>query len=210
MKKLFLLTTITGVLMSFATMAQSGFGIKGGIALNNITTNAGSFKDNINQSLDTKTGYVFGVFGRLGDKVFLQPELLVASKGGKVNITPTNGSTPVAVDVKYTNLDIPILVGIKPISRIRLMAGPVISLKLSEDQKLKDALAVYTNGNSNDALKTASWGYQVGVGVKILGIEVDLRRVGSISEIAALKLNNDAKFSSYAQGWQLTLGLKII
>ena len=210
MKKLFLLTFLFTFFMGVTSFAQSGFGIKGGVSLSNITTNAGSLKNNINESFDTRTGYVFGVFGRLGDRVYLQPELLVASKGGKVNVVPVGSNTPIAVDVKYTNLDIPVLVGIKALRVLRVTAGPVISLKLSEDQKLKDALQSYSNGGINNALKDASWGYQLGVGVKVLGMELDLRRVGSISEISALNLKNDSKFSSYAQGWQLTLGIKII
>lgn len=196
-------------LVSLAGFSQSGIGIKGGVNLTNISTDAGSLKGNIQESLDTKTGFVFGAWGRLGDKVYLQPEVLVASKGGKVEVTPLNGGSAELVDVKYTNLDIPILIGFKPIKFLRVMGGPVASVKLSEDMKLKDALAEYTT-NTGDAFSKSTWGYQLGVGVKVLGMDIDLRHEGGLSDINVLNFKNEDKFSQRPSGWVLTLGFKII
>ncbi len=207
MKKLLAVLLLS--MAGFTAFAQSGLGIKGGLGLTNVYTDAGSLKGNIQQSLDTKTGFVFGVWGRLGKKLYLQPELLVASKGGKVEVTPLGMSTPQLVDVKYTNLDIPILVGFKPLNFLRVMAGPVASVKLSEDKKLKDALGDFTS-NTGDAFASSTWGYQFGVGVKLLGIEIDLRREGGLSDINVLKFKDNANFSQRPAGWQLTLGFKII
>lgn len=194
---------------SFLTQAQSGLGIKGGLNFTQLYTDAGSLKGNVNESLDTKTGYVFGVWGRLGKKFYLQPEVVVATKGGKVNVSPTNGGSAEVVDVKYTNLDIPVLIGFKPLNFLRIMAGPVASVKLSEDKKLKDALADYTT-DTKDAFANSTFGYQVGVGVKILGIELDLRKEGGLSDINVQTFKNDAKFSQRPSGWQLTAAFKIL
>lgn len=200
---------ITLILASFIAQAQSGIGIKGGVNLTNIYTDAGSFKDNIQQSLDTKTGFVFGLYGRIGKKVFLQPELLVASRGGEVEIQPLSGGGPQIIDVKYTNLDVPVLIGFQPLSFLRIMAGPVASFKLSEDEKLRDALSAYTT-NTGEAFKEATYGYQLGVGVKVLGFDIDLRKDGSLADINMLKLNGEPQFSQRASGWQLTLAKKIL
>jgi hypothetical protein len=88
------------------------------------------------------------------------------------------------------------------------MAGPVASVKLSEDVKLRDALGDYTS-NTGEAFKNASYGYQFGVGIKILGMDLDLRREGSLSEISNLDFTQEPQFSQRATGWQLTLGIKI-
>ncbi|MCR9063716.1 MAG: PorT family protein [Cytophagales bacterium] len=206
MKKAIILTAFT--LISLMGYSQSGLGVKGGVSLTNISTDAGSLRGNIQESLDTKTGFVFGAWGRLGDKVYLQPELLVATKGGKVEVNSGSGG-PELVDVKYTNLDIPVLVGFKPLKFLRVMGGPVASVKLSEDKKLKEALADYTT-NTGDAFANSTWGYQLGVGVKLLGLEIDLRREGSLSDISVLNFQNEDKFSQRSAGWQLTLAFKII
>lgn len=207
MKKLFVV--FMTLLSIGAVQAQSGFGIKGGVNLSNVYTDAGSLGNNISESLNTRTGFTFGVFGRLGKKVYLQPELLVSTRGGEVEIRPLAGGAPELVDVKYTNLDIPVLIGFRPVKFLRVMAGPVASVKLSEDMKLRDALGEYTT-NTGDAFKNATYGYQFGIGVKVLGIDVDLRREGSLSDINQLKFTQEPQFSQRTAGWQLTLGFKII
>lgn len=201
---------LTFLFIGHLAMSQSGIGIKGGINLTHITTDAGSLKDNINESLDTKTGFVFGVWGRLGkNKLYFQPEFLVASKGGKVSVSPLGGGAPELINVKYTNLDIPLLLGFKPLSFLRIMAGPVASFKLSEDKNLKDALSDYTS-NASDAFAASTWGYQLGAGIKLLGFEIDIRKEGGLSDINVLSFNNDSKFSQRPSGWQLTLAKKIL
>lgn len=207
MKKIVILSLF--ILGAGGVFAQSGLGVKVGVNTNNIYTDAGSLKNNIDQSLATKTGFVFGVFGRLGDNFYLQPELVVATRGGKVEITPAGGGAPQLVDVKYTNLDIPVLIGFKPVKFLRINGGPVASLKLSEDKKLKDALSEYTS-NSSDAFANSTWGYQFGVGVNLLGFELDLRKEGSLTDISVLKFQNESKFNQRASGWQVTIAKKIL
>ncbi|WP_341227324.1 outer membrane beta-barrel protein [uncultured Arcticibacterium sp.] len=196
------------LLISSVGYSQSALGIKGGVNLTNISTDAGSFNDNVKESLDTKTGFVFGLWGRLGQKLYLQPEVLIATKGGEVEVSPGGGAPVQVYDVKYTNLDIPVLVGFKPAKWLRVMGGPVASLKLSENDKLKEALNQFASGD--EALEQATWGYQVGLGVKLLGVELDLRKEGSLTDINALNFKDADKFSQRASGWQLTLGFTIL
>jgi hypothetical protein len=51
-----------------------------GVAIGYNATTLTSDWDDINGNL--KSGFQFGIFARLGDKFFLQPELLYASRGG--------------------------------------------------------------------------------------------------------------------------------
>ena len=87
MKKI--LSVFTLLLLSSFAFGQSGLGLKGGVNLTNVYTDAGSLGNNIRESLDTRTGFVFGVFGRVGKKFYLQPEVLVATRGGKVEVRPS-------------------------------------------------------------------------------------------------------------------------
>ncbi|MBA4853300.1 porin family protein [Emticicia sp. BO119] len=205
MKKITILS-LFALLCSFSeSIAQSGFGIKGGINFNKVYTDAGSLNNNIKESLDTQTGYVLGAFGRIGNKVYLQPEVLFAQRGGVVETTQYG-----KVKFKYSNIDVPVLVGVRVLKFFRIMGGPVATFKLDEDKKLSESIKSYTSGSFDDAMKKATFGYQVGVGVKILGFDIDLRKEGSLSEISQLNLQGNSQFSQKASGWQITLALKII
>lgn len=205
MKKIKILS-LFALLCSFsASFAQSGLGIKGGLNFNKVYTDAGSLNSNIKESLDTQTGYVFGVFGRIGNKVYLQPEVLFAQRGGTIEIQNIG-----KVKYKYSNIDVPVLVGVRVLKFFRIMAGPVATFKLDEDKKLGESIKTYTSGSFDDAMKKATFGYQFGIGIKLLGFDIDLRKEGSLSEISQLNLQNNAQFSQKASGWQITLGLKIL
>ncbi|WP_143706157.1 porin family protein [Emticicia sp. TH156] len=205
MKKIKLLGLFTLITCYTSAVAQSGIGIKGGVNFNKVYTDAGNMETNIKESLDTQTGYVFGAFGRVGNKLFLQPEVLFAQRGGTIEVQNIG-----KVKYKYSNIDVPVLLGVKVLKFIRIMGGPVATFKVSEDQSLKDAIKGYSSGSFDDAMKKATFGYQVGVGIKFLRFDIDLRKEGSLSEISALNLQNNAQFSQKASGWQLTLALKII
>jgi hypothetical protein len=208
MKKLcILLICLTPI--SAVSFAQSGLGVKGGLNLTSISTDAGSLKDNITESYESRTGYAFGIWGRLGDKFFIQPELMVASKGGELDVIPIGGGNPQTIKIKYTDLDLPILIGFKPLKFLRVMGGPVASFKLTEDDKLREVLKDYTN-SPDQAFADATYGYQVGVGIKVLGIELDVRHQGSLGDISTLNLANEPKFSQRAQGWQITAAFKLL
>jgi hypothetical protein len=207
MKKIAVLSIFAVVCFASNTFAQKGFilGVKGGVTFNQVTTDAGTLKNNINSSLDTKTGYVLGIYGRFGTKFYLQPEIVLAQKGGTINVQNLGN-----VKFSYSNIDIPILVGMRVLKIFHVNAGPVATFKVSEDQNLSNALKGYTSGGLNDALSKSSFGYQVGVGVKLLGFDIDLRKTGSLSDISMLNLQNNAQFSQKATGWQFTLAHKII
>lgn len=202
MKKL-LSTVLLGLGITTATFAQFDLGIKGGVNTSAIITDAGSLKDNIEASYNTRTGFVGGVYARFGKKLYLQPEVVLASKGGEIIVDNT------AFQVKYNDIDVPILLGFKPLKFLHVVGGPVASLKVSEGDSFKEALKNYTS-NPDETFANSTFGYQFGVGVKVLGIQLDVRRQGSLSEISVLNLPNEPKFSQRAQGWQVTASFNIL
>lgn len=204
-KALFVLATLLVIQNSYG---QFKLGIKGGVNVSKIYTDAGSLKSNFNESLDTKTGYAFGVYARLGKKLYLQPEVMFATKGGKVDYIPSGGGNPVSVNIKTNNIDIPVLIGYKLFNRLRVNAGPVASIKINEDGKFLDELRNVTS-NPDEAFEKATFGYQAGVGIKLLGFDIDLRKDGSLSDISSKQFDGN-QFSQRLSGWQLTIGRKII
>jgi hypothetical protein len=204
-KKLLALLFVLVFAKANISFAQFSLGIRGGVNFSQLKTdNTQSIGANLQQSLDTKTGYVGGVYARIGSKLFLQPEVIFSAKGGSVNILKNGTSQTVAID--YTNFDVPLLIGYK-FGPIRLNAGPMASFTVSNnglDEALKSV-----SSNLGESFKKASYGYQAGGGVDLGSLSLDLRYEGSLSEVSALSTSN-INFSQKGNLWQLTLGLRLL
>lgn len=210
------------------------FGLKGGVNLSRLTMgdvfttryddngnpylgyDGENVKDNIKQSFDTRTGAVGGIYLRFGKTLFIQPEVLISTKGGSFQIIETDQEQPVTrtVSIKYSNIDVPLLIGLKA-GPIRVLAGPVTSFRIGDNQRLRDAFKQYTS-DLNNALSEATFGYQVGAGIDIGSISLDVRKEGAFTNIASFQLDGqplasaDGKLKQKISSWQVTLGLKIL
>jgi hypothetical protein len=204
-KKLLIILFFLVILKGNTSFAQFSLGIRGGVNFSQLKTdNTQSIGANLQQSLDTKTGYVGGVYARIGSKLFIQPELIFSAKGGSVNILKNGTSQTVAID--YTNFDVPLLIGYK-FGPIRLNAGPMASFTVSSnglDEALKSV-----SSNLGESFKKASYGYQAGGGIDLGSLSLDLRYEGSLSEVSSLSSSN-INFTQKGNLWQLTLGLRLL
>lgn len=230
MKKNLLFATVfaTVCLLPAFSSAQSsdgGFqlGIKGGVNLSRLSfgpfVNAGTnpngsptvnvdgqtFRNSISDSYNSRTGTSFGIYTRFGKNLFLQPELLYSTRAGSFEII-RNGQSE-TVTVKSTSFDIPVLLGIKG-GPIRVMAGPVVSLRVDDNQRLGEAVRQYTNGTLNDAWSKAYYGYAVGGGLDLGSLGLDVRYEGNLSDVAEIN-DNSGKFNQRFKSWQVTLAYKI-
>ncbi|PWJ55610.1 outer membrane protein with beta-barrel domain [Dyadobacter jejuensis] len=222
MKKLLL--AILAISFSLSASAQYDpafrFGVKAGANLSNINGsndlsldnngNAFNFKDNDNRSL----GFVGGVFFRFGKQFYVQPELLLSQKGGEFNVyqdglTNEEGK----VDVRFSNLDVPILLGVRIGKIFRINVGPMASLRLSSNGKLNDSFDDFTGDDSDAEFKNnLAYGYQAGVGFDFGRLSLDVRYEGNFTEIAKVNFNNsdtEAKFGRKGNLFQATLGFAI-
>lgn len=231
MKKGFLFVALT--VLPALSFAQFSIGVKGGVNLSQlsfgnvlttrlnangspaVTVNGQEIRDNLKQSLDSKTGTSFGVYARIGGNLFVQPEVLYSTKAGSFNIVRADGngnSVNETVNVSVTSFDVPVLLGIKG-GPIRVLAGPLISFKVNNNQGFSDALKQYTTGSLNDAWAKAYYGYQLGLGLDLGPFGLDVRREGSISDIAAINLGQAGSAQAFNQklsSWQITLALKLL
>ncbi|TAE29656.1 MAG: PorT family protein [Cytophagales bacterium] len=220
-------------LMPALSFAQGSFqlGIKGGVNLSKfsfgsdiVTTrlnangspavgvNGQQIRDNLRESLNSRTGTAFGVYARFGKNLYIQPEVLYSTKASSFDIIRTeNGQTQTqTVNVSTTSFDVPVLLGLKG-GPIRVVAGPVVSFRIADNQQFRDALQQYTTGSLNDAWAKAYYGYQIGGGLDLGRLGIDVRREGSFSDIAAVKLgtDNQAQFNQKLRSWQVTLAYRI-
>lgn len=200
MKKI-LLTLLTGVLISSAAFAQSfNLGIKAGVNLSKI--NSDFAKE------ENRLGYQVGAWARFGGSFYLQPEAYIGSKGNKFISVTQNSGTEVTAEgkVKFTTLDIPLLLGTRLVGsnnvNIRFMAGPVVSFVLDEKS---DFSAAYDQATDFKNYKNQTWGGQVGAGVDLGNISVDLRYEAGFSNIS-----KSEKYKQTPNLFQLSLGIKLL
>lgn len=147
--------------------------LKGGVNIAQIKTDAGTLNNVINESLATQKGFAFGASARIGRKLFIQPEVLFSQKGGQVKSVINNIFT--GFDMSYTTLDVPILIGFK-LGHFFVLGGPMFSNQVSQNSGLDQALSsVYSSWKSGEGYKKSTLNYQIGAGVNLLGLTVDVR-----------------------------------
>lgn len=146
-------------------------GIKGGANLSKLSTE-NTF------SSDNRAGYYAGLWARIGAAgIHLQPELYISGKN--TTLKTKNGDE---ADVKFTSVDVPVLVGTKIGAAgvgIRLNTGPVVSFIVDDKQTVKTAVKDVFSGN----FKGQSFAWQFGAGVDISKLGLDLRYEAGLSKI---------------------------
>jgi Outer membrane protein beta-barrel domain len=219
MKKIILFALIS--VISLSSFAQFGslrnkalyVGVRAGANFSQIQTQdlkvskiGSSLQDFWRTNSTNRTGYVFGAYARVGRKFFVQPEVLFSTKGGTVEILKSGATSPVNIDVKFSQIDIPVLLGYK-LGPLRINAGPIASLNISQGSDLGDALKQYTTQNISKTIDQATFGYQAGAGLDLGSFNLDVRYEGSLSNLSQLNLQNNAQFSSKLSLWQISLGM---
>ena len=190
MKKL-LLSVALLIAVSIGAKAQVSLGIKGGVNFSRIST------DNVKES--TLTGYQAGLFARIGNTWYLQPELYLSGTGGKFESSDNN--TAFNGKVRFTNLNVPLLIGRsfgQKDLNFRVMGGPIYTYQLDNSVSLGSNLS----GAANNFNKS-NVGYQVGAGVDIGAITADLRYEGGLTKVSD-------SFAKRQNLWALSVGFKIL
>lgn len=177
MKKVIFVLALAAI---FTTTAQAQFkaGIKGGVTTYNmklgdfLVTNSDAASDFGLAVKDAKFGYQFGLWARIGRGLHIQPEVLFSTN--KVEYEIQDGNDVFLGEETYTNIDVPIMAGIK-LGPLRAQAGPVARIFLGSDDKLANVIDDYQS--DHDRLKI---GYQAGIGLDLWRVALDLRYEGSL------------------------------
>lgn len=215
MKKL-LLTAIIALscMTTFSQQKIFTVGLRAGVNLsqfsgNDLSLSSGgknfSFKAN-----DTRAyGFVGGIFMRFGKTVFIQPEILLSQKGGKFDVFEDGKINGRTIDFKLTNIDFPVLIGVKISDVLRINAGPIATFRLSDSGNLRDSIKEYQGREANEIFNDVILGYQAGVGFDIGKLNIDLRYEGNINDVVNVKFSDAStasKFAAKGNSLQATLG----
>ena len=140
------------------------FGIKGGVNLSSLSSGGSSLR------ADNRAGYLGGFWARFGALgLNFQPEIYITSKNVDIN-----NSTTTKANAKFTSIDVPLLIGAK-VGALgiggRFYGGPLLSFAINKDNGFGSAVG----GATRLDYKDSNFGIQVGAGLDIQKISVDLR-----------------------------------
>lgn len=172
MKKLILILVVA-IVIPAAAFAQSGsgFGIKGGLNYNANGKYVESIEAN-SKNPERNVGYHVGLFGKIGNKVYLKPEIVYTkTKSDYDNDT-----------FEMEKLDAPVLVGVKILGPLSVFAGPSFQYILDTE---------YNTITLNDIKEDFSVGLNFGVGLNFNKIGIDVRYERGFKENEATVINNN-------------------
>lgn len=193
MKNSFLITLLIAI-TSITTYAQTanGFGFKGGL---NYNAN-GDYFESIGSNAkhpDRNIGYHFGLFGKIGDKVYFKPELVYTS-------TKSDYSDD---SFKMQKLDAPLLVGIKVLGPLSVFGGPSLQYILDSE---------FEGISINNVEDDFSVGLNFGIALNLNKVGIDLRYERGLNRNEANFLDNNSIGTSRldTRPDQLILSLSLI
>jgi len=197
MKKTFLILCL--VVVSAMVFGQFTIGPKIGYNASKLSTNLDTIKSNF------RSGFQFGLFARLGKRVYVQPELYYTTQGGVFESNLNNWKQT----VKLGSLDVPVLVGFKLLDNenlnLRILAGPMASFVVNNN--IDEAGGV--TGPIKDAdINSVNWAIQAGTGIDLWFLTFDIRYQIGLNNL--IKEISDQSVSSKNSVWVLSLGWKIL
>ncbi len=154
----------------------------------------------ISQS-DARIGFHVGLYSRvmvLG--FYVQPEVLFTSTSSEIAITSASGTA--ISQMNFAKIDVPVMFGKRFFRVARINAGPVFSTLLQADAR---------KGNITEDVssqyKSASVGFQIGVGVDLWKLNADFKYEGSFSALSDNVTIQGQNFAASTRPSQFILSL---
>lgn len=203
-----ILLFLVAIIITTTAFSQISFGPKIGYNTAKLSLD----RNDINSEL--KNNFQFGVFLRLGQKIYVQTELNFLTQGSIFKTPLTEGTlSPFHQEVNLKTIQIPILIGIKLIDlkmvSIRVFGGPTASIV--QDKTIVNKVENYIEPITSADISDMIWSFQVGGGVDVMGITVDVRyNVGLINVLNKVQVGDDLiPFESKTNGFAVSIGYKI-
>jgi hypothetical protein len=178
---------------------------------NKLTTDFTSYIEDMRDGV--QGGLFFSIY--MG-KFYIQPEAYISLRHGVLDANigdPLNATTTVSVNqsVTLTTVNIPMLLGYKLIDlkliRFRVWGGPVASYVLNK----KYVLSINGDNESSrimrDDFKDATWGAQIGGGIDLLFLTLDIGYEFGLEDFLSIRSMDDFSFRNnmmfISLGWRL-------
>ncbi len=141
-------------------------------------------------------GFQLGIFARASFLGFyVQPEVLLSNSSSEISysdLSDVENPLDLVGDVKLNKLDVPLLFGKRFFKILRVNAGPVFTLLLSQNvnQPNNTAKEIETN------YKDSTVGAQLGIGLDLAIVTIDLRYEIALQNISEGLTIGDTQFAA--------------
>lgn len=167
------------LLMVQVSQAQFSFGLRGGLNFTNLPEKTYTM-DDVNTSIgtlsDSYTGFHVGVMSEISLLgLFIMPELLFVSTGNDL-VLKRLGEDPAYFKQKFSQLDIPVMVGTR-LGPVRLGLGPVATILINSKSNLPE------DAQFKERFNSATYGFQLGAGLKLGNLALDLKYQFGLSNL---------------------------
>lgn len=177
MKKCLLLLLLVGISASILSNNHQ-FGIKGGMHFSSLQSDLTAEINNLSVTAlsDRYTGYHLGLVGSfVYPGFFIQPEILWVGTGRDMVLSyPDQIQSAEYYIQKFQHVSIPVLMGMK-VGPVKIGIGPVFSALLAQRND-----SIYPR-NIRHRLNRTSLGYQIGAGLQLGGLLLELRHEAGLS-----------------------------
>lgn len=205
MKKNILLFSF--LLFTASTFSQFTFGPKIGY------NSAKLSLDRNDISSELKNNFQFGVFFRVGTKIYIQPEINWVTQGSIFKTSENTDFPEFEQEVKLNTVQIPLMIGARVIDlklfNLRVFGGPTASIVTKT--KINNNLATAIEPITKADLKDIIWSVQVGAGIDISKATIDIRYnfgINNVMDFVEID-GGPVEFSSKTNGFNVTLGWKL-
>ena len=149
-------------------------------------------------------GFHAGAFTRLTILgIYLQPEVLFTQAGGQIEIRDeVSDNFDQIQDLTYNKLDVPVMLGFRIGDVLRINAGPSFSLILGQDARTEGTTAEVRNNYEDSTV-----GYQIGGGLDIGRLVLDVRYEGNLSRLGDTVQLGGRRFDTDYRNNQFSVGL---
>jgi hypothetical protein len=159
---------------------------------------------------DVANNFNFGVFVRLGTKIYLQPEINWLTSGGVYKKPEIDDVKPIKQEVTMKSIEIPVIVGWRIINlgvgNIRVLAGPSASIVTDKTVSTSDP-DNFINPIKESDIEDMLWGFNIGAGADILMFTLDIRyQMGLnevIQEVEGFSFNSKNNMFAVSLGWKI-------
>jgi hypothetical protein len=196
---------IVMLLIAFGAVVQAqglfSLGPKVGYNSYKLTTNMDSVQASI------KNSFQIGAFMRIGSKFYFQPEANYQISESTLN--QTIGTTIQSQDVTLKSIKVPALLGWKLINKsvfnLRILAGPAVTFIL--DKKLNPSqMDEFWPIQSVEDIKNSAWSVQMGAGMDVFFLTMDVRYEMGINNI----YNGSSEVDMKNNMFNVSLGFKFL
>jgi hypothetical protein len=172
MKKL-TITLLCLLSVTYGSIQAEVFQFGPRLAINNSNLKIKS-EGNNNFEVKSILGYQAGVLARFNlPMIYIQPELLVTRSGTNYKWKGTDRN------LRYTKLELPVMVGTSLLGLARIQVGPTLGLLLTAKENIKKAKDI-TDVKIN--YEPLSLGWQAGIGADLGRFILDLKYEGGLTK----------------------------